>query len=149
MRQFPPELKVPAILRKVPRSHASDLRWRFSKGARVNDTLKSCILAYTQHVRFDSAYSKSDNDMQVEAFGYEKSDDWSDWISVAEPSEVSAFYEGVAAGLSWECPEVPVPEDSRDMLLDALYHKSKGKDKGKNKGKGQKGNFQDGTCSPL
>ena len=30
MRQFPTEFKVPAFLRMVPKSHASDMRWRFS-----------------------------------------------------------------------------------------------------------------------
>ena len=29
-RQFPTEFKVPAFLRMVPKSHASDMRWRFS-----------------------------------------------------------------------------------------------------------------------
>ena len=89
-RMFPPEFKVPAFLRMVPRSHASGMRWRFSQGATDYDTLRSSILIYTQHVRFDAVYSKGDNDMQIDAFGYEKSDKWSDWLSVAEPAEVSA-----------------------------------------------------------
>ena len=89
------------------------MRWRFSQSATDYDTPK--------HVRFDSAYGKGDNDMQVDAFWYEKNDDWSDWISVAEPSGVSAFYEGIAAGLSSECPEEPVHEDPRDTPLDALH----------------------------
>ena len=32
-RAFPPEFKVPAFPRMVPKSHASDMRWRFSQGA--------------------------------------------------------------------------------------------------------------------
>ena len=65
----------------VPKSHTSDMRWRFSQGAMDYDTLKSSILSYTQHARFESSYGKGDTDMQVDAFGYAKSDDWSDWIS--------------------------------------------------------------------
>ena len=79
----------------VPRSHASDIRWRFSQGATDYDTLKSSILTYTQHVRFDTAYSKGDKDMQIDEFGYKKSDEWSDWIAVAEPAVVAAYYEGM------------------------------------------------------
>ena len=63
LRQFPPEFKVPAFLRMVPRSHTSDMRWRFSHGATYN-TRKSSIVTYTEYVRFDSAYSTGDNDMQ-------------------------------------------------------------------------------------
>ena len=63
-RSFPAEFKVPAFLRMVPRSHASDMRWRFSQGATDYDTLKSSILTYTQHVRFDAANGKGDNDIR-------------------------------------------------------------------------------------
>ena len=52
------------------------------------DTLKSSILTYTQHVRFEGSYAKGDNDMQAHAFGYAKSDDRSDWIATADPCEV-------------------------------------------------------------
>ena len=41
LRAFPPEFKVPAFLRMVPKSHASDMRWRFSQGATDYDALKS------------------------------------------------------------------------------------------------------------
>ena len=142
---FPPEFKVPAFLRMVPKSHASDMRWRFSQGATDYDTLKSSILTYTQHVRFENSYGKGDTDMQVDAFGYSKSDEWSDWLSVADPTEVTAFYEGVAAGLSSEIPDEPVHPDPTDQPLDALYRKGKGKGKAKNsfrekgKGKGYQG----------
>ena len=30
-RAFPPEFKVPAFFRMVPKSYASDMRWRFPK----------------------------------------------------------------------------------------------------------------------
>ena len=101
-RPFPPEFRVPAFLRMAPKSHASDMRWRFSHGATDYGTLKSTSLSYTQHVRFEGSYGKGDTDMQVDVFGYAKCDVWSDWIAVAEPCEVTAFYEGVAAGLSSE-----------------------------------------------
>ena len=55
-------------------------------------------------MRFDGFYAKGDNDMQVDAFGYAKCNHWSDWIAVADPCEVTAYYEGVAAGLSSEVP---------------------------------------------
>ena len=96
-------------------------------------------------MRFENSYGKGDTDMQVDAFGYAKSDEWSDWIAIADPSEVSAFYEGVAAGLSSEIPDEPVHPDPTDQPLDALYRKGKGKGKGKNsfrdkgKGKGYQG----------
>ena len=51
--------------------------------------------------------------MQMDAFGYAKLDEWSDWLSVADPSEVSAFYEGVAAGLSFEVPDEPAKAKAR------------------------------------
>ena len=157
MRQFPAEFKVPAFLRMVPKSHASDMRWRFSQGATDYDTLKSSILTYTQHVRFENSYGKGDTDMQVDALGYPKSDEWSDWIAVADPVEVSAFYEGIAAGLNSEVPDEPVYPDSSDQPLDALYRKGKGKGKGKrgkgfgssaaDSGKGsQSGGAQGGVC---
>ena len=53
----------------VPKSHASDMRWRFSQGATDYDTLKSSILTCTQHVIFEGLYAKGDNDMQVGALG--------------------------------------------------------------------------------
>ena len=61
----------------VPKSHASDMRWRFGQGATDYETLKSSILTYTQHVRFENSYGKVDTDMQVDAFGYAKSDEGS------------------------------------------------------------------------
>ena len=66
----------------VPKSHASDMRWRFSQGATDYDTLKSSILTYTQHVRFENSYGKGNTDMQDDAFSYAKSDECSDWLSV-------------------------------------------------------------------
>ena len=71
----------------------------------------------------DAAYSKVDIDMQIDAFGYEKSDEWSEWLSVAQPAEVSGYYEGVQAGLASECPEEPVGSHPEDAPLDALYWK--------------------------
>ena len=121
------------------------MRWRFSQGATDYDTLKSFILTYTQHVRFDAAYSKADNDMQIDEFGYEKSDEWSDWIAVAQPAEVAAYYEGMHAGLASECPHEPVGVYTEDLPLDALYRKGKGKGKGKKgKGRGELSREQEG-----
>ena len=84
--------------------------------------------------------------MQVDAFGHSKSDEWSDWLSVADPTEVTAFYEGVAAGLGSEIPDEPVHPDPTDQPLDALYRKGKGKGKGKNRfrEKGQGKGYQGG-----
>ena len=55
-RAFPTEFKVPAFLRMVPKSHASDMRWRFSQGLQDYESLKSSILTYSQHLRFDGAH---------------------------------------------------------------------------------------------
>ena len=46
-RAFPPEFNVPAFLRKVPKSHASSMCWRFAQGAKDYDTLKSYSVAPT------------------------------------------------------------------------------------------------------
>ena len=46
------------------------MRLRFSQGGTDYDTLKSSILTYAQHDRFDAAYSKGDNGMQIDEFGY-------------------------------------------------------------------------------
>ena len=132
-RAFPAEFKVPAFLRMVPKSHASDMRWRFSQGATDYDSLKTSILTYSQHLRMDNAHGRGDNDMQVDALATQ--DAWCEWISVADPTEVNAFYEGLSAGLQSECPEEPVEECATDSPVDALYRKGKGKGKGK-KGKG-------------
>ena len=98
-------------------------------------------------MRFENSYGKGDTDMQVDAFGYAKSDEWSDWLSVADPSEVSAFYQGVAAGLSSEVPDEPVLADPADQPLDALYRKGKSKGKGKNTFKGKGKGFGKVTAS--
>ena len=141
-RTFPPEFKVPAFLRMVPKSHASDMRWRFSQGLQDYDTLKSSILTYSQHLRFDSAYGRGDNDMQVDALGQgweamrNLGEGWSDWLAAAAPEEVSAYYEGISAGLLSDHPEEPVPMVENDAPLNALYRKGKSKGKGKNRQKG-------------
>ena len=88
--------------------------------------------------------------MQVDAFGYAKSDDWSGWFSTADPCEVSAFYDGVSAGLSSEHPDEPVPEQPSKQPPDALYCKNKGKGKDKStfrdKGEGKGYEQQQRQC---
>ena len=61
-RAFPSEFKFPAFFRMVPKSHASDMRWRFSQVATDYDTLESSIFTHTQHVRFEGSYGKGDTD---------------------------------------------------------------------------------------
>ena len=43
-RAFPEEFKAPAFQRMIPKSHVSDMRWRFSQGATDYDILKASIL---------------------------------------------------------------------------------------------------------
>ena len=152
-RAFPAEFKVPAFLRMVPKSHASDMRWRFSQGATDYDSLKQSILTYSQHLRMDGAHARGDNDMHCDALGLVSPDGWEEWISDANPQEINAFYGGLTEGLQSECPDEPVETCSTDSPMDALYRKGKGKGKGKNKGKGTpkggkdkgKGKGKDGT----
>ena len=126
-RVFPEEFKAPAFLRMIPKSHVSDMRWRFSQGTTDYDTLKASILTYSQHLRFDGAYGRGDNDMQIDALGQSTGDSWSEWISTAQPAEVSAYFEGFSAGVCSENPEIPIEESAEDSTIDALYKKGKGK----------------------
>ena len=90
-KAFPEEWKIPAFLRMVPKTHASDMRWRFSQGMTSYDQLKSSILTYSQHLRFDAAHGRGDSDMQCDAVAWEPagSDDWTEWIATASPASPS------------------------------------------------------------
>ena len=56
---------------------------------------------------------------------------------MSDPAEVSAFYEGVAAGMWSDCPDEPVIEEANDTPVDALFRKGKSKGKGKNRSRQQ------------
>ena len=66
---FPEEWKVPAFLKLVPKTHISDMRWRFSQGSQDYQSLVASILSYSQHLRFDASFGRGDNDMQVDLLG--------------------------------------------------------------------------------
>ena len=116
-RIFPVEFKTPAFLRMIPKSHMSDMRWRFSQGSQDYETLKTSILTFSQHLRMENAYSRGDNDMQVDSF-----DDEEQW------GQQSGGYSG-ATDESWSGNAEDVNEHETDESVDALYKKGKGKGK--------------------
>ena len=65
-RAFPPEWKAPAFLRMIPKSHISEMRFRFTEHTQDYEALKRSILSYSQHLRMDNALGRGDNDMQVD-----------------------------------------------------------------------------------
>ena len=83
-------------------------------------------MGYSQQIRFEGAYSRGDNDMDVGSL-----EAWEAFLAQASPQEVSAFYEGIHAGANGEDVPLCPPCEGQDEPLDALYRKGKGKGKGK------------------
>ena len=95
------------------------MKQKFAEGLADYCKLTEQILTYSQHIRFEGAFGRGNNDMDI----------WSlDWASLAA-EEIIAFYEGVMAGMGGEDPPPPPPGD--EPTLDALQRKGKGKGKGK------------------
>ena len=95
---FPQEWKAPAFLRMLPRSHAADMRWKFSQGLTNYNEIVASVLSYTQHMRFDGAHSRGDNDMQCDSAEFDlftqpwlrSADSWEEWSRGAPAEERAA-----------------------------------------------------------
>ena len=127
-RAFPEEFKVPTFLKLLPKTHERELKLKFAMGLTNYNELTAQIMGYSQQLRFEGAYARGDNDSA--AMDVSSLEDWRDWMRVASPEDVAAFYEGVQAGMNGE---VPPPPSHHDQPLDEISRK------GKSKGKGKKG----------
>jgi hypothetical protein len=124
---FPEKYKVAALVQIMPKTQATELKWRFANGLinYCSSSMVEQIEQYSQHIRHETAYGRGEgDDRMVDALGHE------DWLNKASGAEVVAFYEGVLAGTSSEHKEMPAmcPDD---QPLDLMYKKGKGKGKGK------------------
>ena len=84
-RAFPEEFKIPAFLKLLPKGYERDLKQKFAEGLTDYRKLTEQILTYSQHIRFEGAFGRGDNDMDIGSL---------DWASLAA-EEIVAFYEGV------------------------------------------------------
>ena len=57
-QKFPQEWKAPAFLRMLPKSHAADMRWKFSQGLTDYNAIVESVLSYSQHMRFDGSFNR-------------------------------------------------------------------------------------------
>ena len=130
---FPEKCKIASLVQIMPKTQATDLKWRFATGLNSYSSMVEQIEQYGQFHRHESAYGRGEaDDRMVDALAHE------DWLSTASGAEVASFYEGLSAGLDPDCSAAPEP-NANDEPLDALFKKGKGKGKGKRGGKGSGG----------
>ena len=105
-RPFPEEFKIPTILRLLPKSHERELKLKFAMGLTDYGELTQQIMGYSQQIRFERAYSRGDNDMDVSSL-----EAWESFLKQSTTEEVAAFYEGIQAGVNGEEPLCGTCED--------------------------------------
>ena len=59
------EFKIPTVLMLLPKSHERELKLTFAMGLTDYRKLTQQIMGYSQQIRFEGAYSRGDNDMDV------------------------------------------------------------------------------------
>ena len=80
VRSFPEEFKIPTVLRLLPKSHERELKLKFAMGLTDYGELTQQIMGYSQQIRFEGAYSRGDNDMDVSSL-----EAWEAFIAQASP----------------------------------------------------------------
>ena len=89
---FPEKYKVASLVQIVPKTQATDLKWRFANGLSNYTAMVEQIEQYGQFHRHEAAYSRGEADdrmVDTLALAHEQ------WLSEASGSEVAAFYEGI------------------------------------------------------
>ena len=125
----------------MPKTQATDLKWRFANGLQNYAAMVDQIEQYGQFHRHESAYGRGESDdRMVDALAHE------DWLNQSSGAEVAAFYEGISAGLQSDSQD-SVEQNADDEPCDALFRKGKGK--GKGKGKRGKNNNQPAWKPPA
>ena len=119
-KSFPEDWKVPVLLQLLPKAQAEQLKIRYAEGLTNYRTIVENLMTFSQTMRFDGAYGRGDNDMDIGMV------DWED-LTVAQ---TNAYWEAFQRGLAGEEPPPP-PEGSDEQFIDALQRKGKGKGKGK------------------
>jgi hypothetical protein len=79
------------------------LKLKFAMGLTDYRELTSQIMGYSQQIRFEGAYSRGDNDMDVSSL-----EAWESFLKQSSAEEVAAFYEGIHAGANSEDPPLCV-----------------------------------------
>ena len=80
-------------------------------------------MTFSQTIRFDGAYARGDNDMDIGSLDWENLD----------AEHLNVFWESVIKGVEGEEPPPP-PEHGEEPFIDALQRKGKSKGKGKRMG---------------
>ena len=123
---FPEKYKVASLVQIMPKTQATDLKWRFANGLQNYAAMVCQIEQYGQFHRHESAYGRGEaDDRMVDALAHE------DWLNQSSGAEVAAFYEGISAGMQSDSQEPVEHGNADDEPCDALFRKGKGKGKGK------------------
>ena len=91
----------------MPKTQATDLKWRFANGLSNYPAMVEQIEQHGQFHRHKSAHSRGEADdrmVDTLALAHEQ------WLNEASGAEVAAFYEGISAGLSPDCQAAVEPE---------------------------------------
>ena len=75
---FPEKYKVAALVQIMPKTQATELKWRFANGLSNYASMVEQIEQYSQHIRHETAYGRGEgDDRMVDALGHE------DWLNKA------------------------------------------------------------------
>ena len=123
-RTFPEEWRVPTLIQLLPKTQAETLKLRYAEGLTDYKQIVSNILTFSQTMRFEGAYGRGDNDMDIGMMDFDD----------LTASQLNVFWEAVVAGSMGEDPP-PAPHDENgEAFIDGLQRKGKNKGKGKWRG---------------
>ena len=128
-RPVPEEWKVPTLLQLLPKQHAETLKLRYAEGLTEYRTIVANLMTYAQTQRFEGAYGRGDNDMDIGALDQAFEDVWEQ----LPDDQKMQFMQAVWAGAEGEDP-APPPVHGEERFVDALVRKGKSKGKGKRQG---------------
>lgn len=123
-KTFPEDWKIQILLQILPKEQAQVLKLRYAEGLTNYRTIVEHLTTFSQTVRFDGAYGRGDNDMDIGAV---------DWENLST-EHTNAYWDAFQRGLAGEEPLPPPPTEGDELFLDALVRKGKGKGKGKRAG---------------
>ena len=118
-RPFPEEWRVPTLLQLLPKAQAETLKLRYAEGLTDYRQIVANILIFAQTMRFEGAYGRGDNDMDIGSVDFDE----------LTPAQLNVFWEAVIAGSQGEEPPPP-PADGNEHFLDALQSPPGGGDRG-------------------
>ena len=119
-KPFPEDWKVPILLQLLPKAQADTLKLRYAEGLTNYRTIVQNLMTFSQTMRFDGAYGRGDNDMDIGAV---------EWDSLTS-EQTNAYWTAFQRGLEGEEPAPPPPAGD-ESFIDALIRKGKGKGKSK------------------